>query len=136
MGQPEPPVFYYAPDKSYLTIMLVGRKDRAVRLSKSSDLQKWDHIFDIPNKAAECIDMYTRPVHGNPKNMKWIIANAPTRYEIGDFDGKSWKGLGDKDKNNRALQFDFGDSYYAAQVFNEGPGGRVVHLGWLRTTQA
>jgi fructan beta-fructosidase len=134
-GQRDPRVFYFAPGNFYVTIMMIGGKDRAVRLWKSKDLINWEIICDIPNKAAECIDMYTVAVDGDPNNMMWVIADAGTNYEVGDFDGKSWKGSGAVDENGRALKhkFDYGDSYYAAQVFNQGPDGRVVHIGWLRS---
>ena len=134
-GQRDPRIFYYAPGKFYITIMMVGGKERAVRLWKSTDLLNWEIIGDIPNKAAECIDMYTLPLDGDKNKMKWIIADANTRYEVGTFDGKKWVGLGDKDKNDKRLQFDYGDAYYAAQAFNQGPEGRVVHVGWLRSKQ-
>jgi fructan beta-fructosidase len=132
-GQRDPRIFYYPQGKYYVVIMMVGGKDRAVRLWKSTDLMNWEIMGDIPNKAAECIDMYTVAVDGDKNNMKWIIADAGTNYEIGSFDGTKWTGSGQKDKNGRALKFDFGDSYYAAQVFNQGPQGRVVHVGWLRS---
>ncbi len=77
--------------------------------------------------------MYTIPLDGDPNKMKWVIADAGTRYEVGDFDGRKWMGSGQKDEKGNPLRFDFGDSYYAAQVFNQGPGGRVVHVGWLRS---
>ena len=59
-----------------------------------------------------------------------------SHYEIGDFDGQTWKGFGDADKDGKRLRFDFGDAWYAAQAFNQGPDGRVVHVGWLRSKQA
>ncbi|MEK6237652.1 MAG: GH32 C-terminal domain-containing protein, partial [Planctomycetales bacterium] len=131
-----PRIFYYAPGKYYVVIMMVGGKDRAVRLWKSTDLMNWEVLGDVPNKAAECIDMYYVSVDGNPSNRKWVIADAGTRYEVGDFDGKTWRGSGQKDKEDRPLKFDHGDAYYAAQVFNQAPDGRVVHVGWLRSKQA
>jgi len=143
-GQRDPRIFYYAPGRFYVTIMMVGGKDRAVRLWKSTDLLNWETLFDIPNKAAECIDMYEVAVDppspggsgvtgGDPKNKKWVIANAGTGYEVGEFDGKSWKGYGSRSADGRPLRFDYGDSYYAAQAFNQAPDGRVVHIGWLRS---
>jgi len=138
LGQRDPRIFYYAPGKYYVVIMMVGGAERAVRLWKSTDLMNWEIIGDIPNKAAECIDMYTVAVDGDPKNMKWVIADAGTRYEVGDFDGRKWKGSNPLDEKGRAIkyQFDYGDSYYAAQAFNQGPNGRVVHIGWLRSKTA
>jgi sucrose-6-phosphate hydrolase SacC (GH32 family) len=132
-GQRDPRIFYYAPGRYYVVIMMVGGRQRAVRLWKSTDLMNWEVLGDIPNKAAECIDMYTVPLDGDASNMRWVIADAGTRYEVGDFDGKRWTGSGQKDERGNPLRFDFGDSYYAAQVFNQGPGGRVVHVGWLRS---
>jgi sucrose-6-phosphate hydrolase SacC (GH32 family) len=134
-GQRDPRIFYYAPGKFYVTIMMIGGSDRAVRLWKSTDLLNWEIICDIPNKAAECIDMYTVAVDGDKNKMRWVIADAGTNYEVGDFDGKKWTGSGEVDEKGRAVRyrFDYGDSYYAAQAFNQGPDGRVVHIGWLRS---
>jgi levanase/fructan beta-fructosidase len=132
-GQRDPRVFYYAPGKYYVVIMMVGGKDRAVRLWKSTDLLHWEILGDVPNKAAECIDMYHVSVDGDPAKRKWVIADAGTRYEVGDFDGKTWRGRGAKDNKGRPLRFDYGDAYYAAQAFNQAPDGRVVHVGWLRS---
>ncbi|MBF0197991.1 MAG: glycoside hydrolase family 32 protein [Planctomycetes bacterium] len=132
-GQRDPRIFYYAPGKFYVTIMMIGGKERAVRLWKSTDLIHWDKMFDLPNKSAECIDMYELAVDGDPNNKKWVIADANTRYEVGEFDGKSWKGFGAVDENDNPLKFEYGDAYYAAQAFNQAPKNRVVHVGWLRS---
>jgi arylsulfatase A-like enzyme/sucrose-6-phosphate hydrolase SacC (GH32 family) len=135
-GQRDPRIFYYAPGKCYYTIMMIGGPERKVRLWKSTNLLDWEQAFDIPNKAAECIDMYEAAVDGDSANARWVIANAGTGYEVGEFDGKSWKGHGNQDANGKPLRFDYGDSYYAAQVFNQAPGGRIVHVGWLRCKAA
>ena len=134
-GQRDPRVFYFAPGDFYVTIMMIGGPDRLVRLWKSTNLLDWEIIGDIPNKAAECIDMYAVPVDGDPENVRWIISDAGAHYEIGEFDGKTWKGYGAVDANDRRLKFDYGDAWYAAQAFNQGPAGRVVHVGWLRAKQ-
>ncbi len=134
-GQRDPRVFYFEPSQCYITIMMVGGKDRAVRLWKSTDLLNWEIIGDIPNKAAECIDMYHVAVDGDPNNRKWVISDAAARYEVGEFDGATWKGLGDTDQGEKRLRFDYGDAWYAAQTFNQAPDGRTVHVGWLRSKQ-
>ncbi|MGB0582860.1 MAG: GH32 C-terminal domain-containing protein, partial [Limisphaerales bacterium] len=134
-GQRDPRVFYYAPGKHYVTIMMIGGKDRAVRLWKSTDLLNWKIMGDIPNKAAECIDMFHVAVDGDPNNRKWVIADAPGRYEVGEFNGGKWKGFGDNDDNGDRLRFEYGDAWYAAQAFNQAPDGRTVHVGWLRSKQ-
>lgn len=132
-GQRDPYMVYLPETKSYQMIMEIGGPARAVRIWKSTDLLKWDEICDIPDKSAECINMHPIPVDGDLRNLKWVIYNAGTSYEIGDFDGTKWTGLGAKDKDGRPLKFEYGDCYYAAQTFNHAPGNRVVHVGWLRT---
>ena len=134
-GQRDPRIFYYTPGKYYVVIMMVGGKDRSVRLWKSTDLLNWEIIGDIPNKAAECIDMYHVAVDGDPNNRKWVISDAGSRYEVGEFDGKTWHGFGDKQKDGNRQMFDYGDAWYAAQAFNQGPDGRTMHVGWLRSKQ-
>ncbi len=134
-GQRDPRVFYFAPGDFYVTIMMIGGPDRLVRLWKSTNLIDWEIIGDVPNKAAECIDMYAVTVDGDPENVKWIISDAGAHYEIGEFDGKNWTGFGEQDENGTRLKFDYGDAWYAAQAFNQGPDGRVVHVGWLRAKQ-
>jgi arylsulfatase A-like enzyme/sucrose-6-phosphate hydrolase SacC (GH32 family) len=134
-GQRDPRVFYCAPDRCYYTIMMIGGPDRKVRLWKSTNLLNWEHAFDIPNKAAECIDMFHVAVDGDPNNRKWVVSDAPGRYEVGEFNGSKWTGLGDEDKHGDRLRFEYGDAWYAAQAFNQTPDGRTVHVGWLRSKQ-
>ena len=128
--QRDPYIFYHAASKSYIIIMMVDGKDHAVRLFRSTDLLHWQTICDIPKKSMECMNMFPIPVDGDPRNMKWIIADALTDYEIGDFDGTTWTGF-EKGKRRR---FDLGDCYYAAQVFNHAPDHRVIHVGCLQST--
>ncbi|MEM7599966.1 MAG: sulfatase-like hydrolase/transferase [Verrucomicrobiota bacterium] len=135
-GQRDPRIVYFEPDDCYITIMMIGGPERKVRLWKSTDLLTWEPFLDIPNKAAECIDLYSVAVDGDPKNRKWVIADANTHYEVGEFDGKTWTGLGAEDAAGKRHRFDYGDAWYAAQAFNQGPDGRVVHIGWLRSKQA
>ena len=135
-GQRDPYVLYHEPSKSYVMIMEIGGKESEVRIWRSTNLLDWEVLQDIPKKSAECIGMFAVPLDGNPKNLKWVITNAGTGYEVGDFDGKKWTGFGDKDVGGRPLRFDFGDCYYAAQVFNGAPDHRVVHVGWLRSSAA
>lgn len=135
-GQRDPRIIYYEPGDYYITIMMIGGPDRKVRLWKSTDLLTWEAFLDIPNKAAECIDLYSVAVDGDPENRKWVIADANTHYEVGDFDGETWTGFGAEDESGKRHRFDYGDSWYAAQAFNQAPEGRVVHVGWLRCKQA
>ena len=131
-AQRDPFIFYHDASKSYIIILMIDGKDHAVRLFRSTDLLHWQTLCDIPNKSMECMNMFPVPVDGNPMNMKWIIADAATQYEIGDFDGATWTGF----EKGKRMKFDLGDCYYAAQVFNNAPDHRVVHVGCLQSNKA
>ena len=66
-------------------------------------------------------------VDGDPNYKRWVIFDASFDYEIGTFDGSSLS----TDSENYIG--DIGDTYYAAQTFNNSPDGRTVIMGWLRT---
>jgi levanase/fructan beta-fructosidase len=135
-SQRDPYMFYHAPSKSYRCVMEIGGQDKLVRIFKSTDLLHWEVLEDIPNKAAECINMFAVPLDGDPKNLQWIITDAGTHYEIGDYDGVKWTGGGESgEKRKDKPLFDYGDSYYAAQVFNDTPDHRAVQIGWLKSNQ-
>ena len=135
-SQRDPYMFYHAPSKSYRCIMQIGGEEKLVRIFKSTDLLHWEVLEDIPNKSAECINMFAVPLDGNPKNLKWLIVDAGTHYEIGDFDGVKWIGMGGSgEKRKDKPVFDYGDSYYASQVFNDAPDHRAVQIGWLSSKQ-
>ena len=133
-SQRDPYMFYHAPSKSYRCVMEIGGTEKLVRIFKSTDLLHWEVLEDIPNKAAECINMFAVPLDGDPKNLKWVITDAGTHYEIGDYDGVKWTGRGESvEKRKDKPVFDYGDCYYAAQVFNDTPDHRAVQIGWLRS---
>ena len=125
-GQRDPYVFYHPESKSYVIIMFVGGPERAVRIWRSTDLLNWEVLQDIPDKAAECINMFPVALDGDPNNRKWVITSAGTGYDIGDFDGRKWTG-----SKGYPFRFQYGDSYYAAQAFNMAPDGRTVNIGWM-----
>ena len=125
-GQRDPYVFYHPETKSYVIIMFVGGPERAVRIWRSTDLLNWEVLQDIPDKAAECINMFPVALDGDPKNRKWVITSAGTGYDVGDFDGRKWTG-----SKGYPFRFQYGDSYYAAQAFNMAPDGRTVNIGWM-----
>ena len=90
------------------------------------------HSRTRPPSASTCFTLRSMVI---PINRKWVIADAGSHYEVGDFDGKKWTGFGAEDNEGKRLRFEYGDAWYAAQTFNQGPDGRVVHVGWLRSKQ-
>ena len=55
----------------------------------------------------------------------WVMWGASGTYMIGQFDGKTFTPSGPKMMN-------LNGSAYAAQCFNQMPGGRVVKMAWGR----
>jgi sucrose-6-phosphate hydrolase SacC (GH32 family) len=108
-------------------VLILGGKERVIRFFSSDNMVDWEKAGDIRRPwAAECIDIFRLPVDGDRGNMKWVIADASYDYEVGEFDGKVFSSTQD------TQQGDFGARcFYAAQVFNNGPGGRVVQIGWM-----
>jgi fructan beta-fructosidase len=124
-GERDPKVFFDARNKKWIMVLILGGKERVIRFFGSDNMVAWKKIGDINRKwAAECIDLFPLTFEGK---TKWVIADASYDYEIGQFDGKVFKSSG------KTHQGDWGPRcFYAAQVFNNGPDGRVVQIGWMK----
>ena len=131
----DPKIFWHAPSKKWVLILWIKRADKKklndlgkVRFFGSTDLKKWEKLSDFDRKwVYECMDFVELEVDGNPNYKRWLIYDASFDYEIGTFDGSSLS----TDSENYIG--DLGDTYYAAQTFNNSPDGRTVIMGWLRT---
>jgi sucrose-6-phosphate hydrolase SacC (GH32 family) len=127
-GERDPKAFWHEESRKWIMVLILGGKERVVRFFSSDNMVDWEKAGDIRRPwAAECIDIFRLPVDGDRGNMKWVIADASYDYEVGEFDGKVFTSTQD------TQQGDFGARcFYAAQVFNNGPGGRVVQIGWMK----
>jgi fructan beta-fructosidase len=125
-GERDPKVLWDEKNKKWKIILILGGKERTIRIFESDNMIDWKKAGDINRKwAAECIDLFQLPVDGNKNNMKWVICDASFDYEIGQFVGNNFITEGP------TLKGDYGKGFYAAQVFNNGPDGRVVQIGWM-----
>jgi len=132
-GERDPKVFWDKATKKWVMVLILGGgRPATIRFFTSDNMVDWKKSGDIKRPwAAECIDLFRLPVDGDKANMKWVIADASFDYEVGEFDGKVFSSTED------TLQGDYGvRCFYAAQVFNNAPGGRVVQIGWLRDKRA
>ncbi|MHC4994697.1 MAG: GH32 C-terminal domain-containing protein [Planctomycetota bacterium] len=127
-GERDPKVFWHEPTQKWIMLIILGGKERIIRFFNSDNLVDWRPIGDINRKwAAECIDLFALPVDGNPNDIRWVLADASFDYEIGDFDGRTFQSTGETHWG------DWGPKcFYAAQVFNNTPGDRVVQIGWMK----
>lgn len=125
-GERDPKVFWDAARQKWKMILIVGGKERLIRIFESDNLTDWVKAGDINRQwAAECIDLFQLPVDGDRNNMKWVITDASFDYEIGQFTGHGFETEGETRRG------DYGKGFYAAQTFNNGPDGRVVQIGWM-----
>jgi len=125
-GERDPKVFWDEARQKWKLVLILGGKDRVIRIFESGNLTDWVKAGDITRKwAAECIDLFQLPVDGDKKKMKWVITDASFDYEVGQFTGNGFETEGE------TLRGDWGKNFYAAQTFNNGPDGRVVQIGWM-----
>lgn len=125
-GERDPKVFWHEPSKQWVMALWVEPKPGRVRFLTSSNLKDWTVASDMMRDwAFECMDVFYAPVDGDPNNMKFVIYDASFDYEFGSFDGKEFKS------ESAHLKQSLGN-FYAAQSFNNAPGGRTVQIGWMR----
>lgn len=130
-GERDPKVFWDEAHEKWKMILILGGKERLIRIFESDNLTDWVKAGDITRKwAAECIDLFPLPVDGDRENMRWVITDASFDYEIGQFTGDGFETEGE------TLRGDYGKGFYAAQTFNNGPDGRIVQIGWMNDRRA
>ena len=108
----------------------------------STDLKHWERNSGIAD-CWECPDLFELPIGGNQKNKKWVLMpnHVPSlcvggkyaggRYLVGTFDGKQFT------PDTKILQFNFGNTYGAAQSYNNIPAedGRRINVGCAFNTR-
>lgn len=125
-GERDPKVFWHEPSRQWVMVLWVQRDPGRVRWFTSKNLTDWQLASDLMRDwAFECMDVVFLPVDGDNKNTKCLIYDASFDYEIGEFDGKLFSSQSETLKNVQG-------NYYAAQTFNQAPGGRAVQIGWMR----
>ncbi|MFH1730293.1 MAG: glycoside hydrolase family 32 protein [Planctomycetota bacterium] len=120
----DPKIFWHEPTKKW--VMLLFLKVPIARFFISDDLKTWTGTSDVTGRHfAECPDIFELPVDGDKKNTKWVLHDGGFLYSIGSFDGRSFKIEATPGRG------DLGGNFYAAQVFNDAPDGRVVQVAWM-----
>lgn len=122
----DPKVLWHEPTKQWVLNLYYDGEDYGIYTSP--DLVKWKKTCDyrIPGEG-ECPDMFELPVDGDPKNTRWVVWGANGKYMLGSFDGREFKAESGPHRHY------FG-SAYAGQSYDNAPGGRRVHIGWMRDT--
>ena len=122
-GNRDPKVVWHEPTQKWVMMLYVEEED--MDIFTSTDLKKWTKTSRLAS-FHECPELFELPVDGDKTNMKWVTYGAGSEYYIGSFDGEVYK------PETKALQFNYGSSFYASQTFSDIPkeDGRRIMMGW------
>lgn len=102
---------------------------------ESKDLRRWKRTgaFTHPDRGAvfECPELFKLKVGSG---SRWITFGAQGRYFIGDFNGKTFVRESGP-HGDMSGPYSAQGAFYAAQNFSNMPDGRIVRIGWIRTTE-
>lgn len=127
------PRIFFNPDSGLWTIVRYeesgSEKDKNLRkffaIYVSKDLKKWEKTDEFADGFYECPEFVKMPVSGRDES-KWVAMDAAGNYVVGDFDGKKFSQI-----SKKPLRVFYGANY-AAQFWNNAPGGRVLATCWIR----
>ncbi len=124
----DPKIFWHAPSRHWVMPLFLDGNDFGLYISP--DLVKWEKTdeYQIPGDA-ECPDLFELAVDGDPNNTRWVAWGAKGKYMLGSFDGREFTAESGPHRHY------FG-SAYAGQSYDNAPGGRRVHIGWMRDAGA
>lgn len=134
-GNRDPQIFWYQPTKKWVMVLYInGPGSHRVDFLTSTNLLDWKPVSTIigeqpakENHLFECNDFFELPVDGNPKNKKWVLTGANGMYDIGTFDGTTFK------REQVKLHGIGGASLYAGKTYNYDPKGRRIDISWWKT---
>lgn len=97
-------------------------------LFTSDNLKDWKHVSTITlDGVTECPGFVPLPVDGDKSKQKWLFFGANGNYQIGTFDGVTFK------PETKVLRGDYGKNFYAAMTWSNVPDGRCLHIAWMPT---
>ncbi|MBS1916410.1 MAG: 2,6-beta-D-fructofuranosidase [Bacteroidetes bacterium] len=128
MDTRDPKVLWYEPAKTWVLVLF--EKD-GMSFYNSTDMRNWKKQSHFPG-LWECPDFFELPVDGNPANKKWVLHGGSTNYFIGTFDGKKFTPETEKLDYAEGVNENNEDIVYAAQSFENMPGGRRIQMAWGR----
>ena len=133
----DPKIFWYEPGKHWCIVVYNGGHAAPppvgwigkMSFYSSRDLKTWTLDSETEEIFHECPEFVELPVDGNPKNKKWMLFDATPKYQIGTFDGKTFK------PENAQPRQSMGGEMKAGQCFSNAPDGRAICMVWARTPQ-
>jgi len=117
----DPKVFWYEPTQTWVMVLY---EDNFFAIYNSKDLLNWEYKSQVKG-FYECPEFFELAVDGKEENKKWLMYGASGTYMIGAFDGETFTP-------EQGKHFYSWGSQYAAQTYNNAPGGRRIQIGWGR----
>jgi fructan beta-fructosidase len=135
-------VFWHEPQKKWVLVAVLADHRKALFFS-STDLKQWTKMSEFGPAGDdagqwECPLLLELPIEGT-KDKGWVLVvnrnpGAPAggtgvRYLIGQFDGTTFT---EKESAGKKLWADYGEDFYATNLFNDMPKGdeRRIWMGW------
>lgn len=120
----DPKVFWHAPSRHWVMALYLDGPDYGIFTSPDLVAWKRTQTYQIPGDT-ECPDLFPLAVDGDPANIRWVAWGANGRYLTGNFDGERFTPDG-------GVKRHYSGNAYAGQTYGDVPGGRRVHIGWMR----
>src|SRR5262249_46710322 len=127
-GNRDPKVIWHEPTKQWVMVLYVCQRDKhTVHFLTSPNMKEWKVKSHIEGYF-ECPDLFELPLDGDAPKKKWILTAANHEYQVGSFDGTTFRPETPKLSGHR------GKGFYAAQTYSDIPAkdGRRIQIGWLQ----
>lgn len=143
----DPKLFWHEPTKNWCIVTYEAGKKVAgkgivggkMAFYSSPDLKTWTFNSFSDAVYHECPEFVQLPVDppspgssgatsGDEGNLKWLLFDATPKYQIGTFDGKTFKAEFEGTRQT------IGGSLKAAQCFSNAPAGRAICMVWARVS--
>jgi len=123
----DPHLLWYARSNYWVMALYDESGAGGISFYTSPNLKQWTYRSKI-NGFFECPDLFQLPVDGDTNNLMWLLCDASSGYQLGQFDGATFTHSTAKLPGNN------GAAFYASQTFTSMPAGdnRIVRIGWAQ----
>ncbi|MBM9504160.1 glycoside hydrolase family 32 protein [Actinacidiphila acididurans] len=127
----DPKVFWDAARNRWAMVVWSDQGGNGVSIYTSPNLLNW--TFASRFQASwlfECPDLYVLPLDGRADQQQWVLTSASGQYEVGTFDGTTFRTTWTQPQQMNLGTTYAGGSFYAAETFTNTPDGRTVQMAW------
>lgn len=113
-------------------VMVMWRKGHGANFWRSRNLLDWTEVGSTAPWVFECPDLFSLLLDGDAKQRRWVLQDASGRYVVGRLDvrGMFVSDWPEPLRMDKAEHTRPEGNWYAAQTFNQLPGGRIVQMAW------